>query len=246
MFWYWGCTRRRSRLPTQDFAHTSRPKITNGRSTGERGTTVFLYKPLEIEDDKSKNGVKVIPLLKTFTVFHPTQMTGVPPFVPPKIEECPWQSDEATSIILKNSGVTVRIGGDKAFYSPSTDHIQVPPSVAFKNAAREATVRLHELGHATGAKHRLNRDLEGRFGSRSYSFEELVAELSSAFIGNVLNIPADIEIHASYIANWLTILRGDKRAIFQAAALAQNAADWILCLHPNYCDALQPPRFPAP
>src|SRR5664280_838657 len=104
----------------------------------ERGTTVFLYKPLEIDDDKQEDGKRVIPLMRTFTVFHPTQMTGVPPWTPPTLEQAPWRSEEATEIILQNSGVAMRIGGDRAFYSPSTDHIQVPPSVAFKNAAEEA------------------------------------------------------------------------------------------------------------
>lgn len=105
---------------------------------GEHGTTASLYKPLTIEDEKAEGGEKVIPLLKTFTVFHPTQMDGVPPFVPPKVEECPRQSEEAMETIIRNSGVTVRIGGDRAFYSPSTDHVQIPPSVAFRNAAEEA------------------------------------------------------------------------------------------------------------
>jgi antirestriction protein ArdC len=119
-------------------------------------------------------------LLRTFNVLHVSQK-GVPPNKPPTIAEAPWQSDAATQVIMDNSGVPVRIGGDKAFYSPVTDHIQVPSSVAFSSAAAEAVVRLHELSHASGAKHRLNRELPGKFGSKAYSLEELVAETTSAF-----------------------------------------------------------------
>jgi antirestriction protein ArdC len=201
---------------------------------GEHGTTVFLYKPLEIEDETAKDGKKVVPLLRTFTVFHPTQMTGVPTFVPLKIEECPWQSDRATQVIMDNSGVPVRVGGDRAFYSPALDFIQVPPSVAFKNAAEEACVRIHELSHGSGAPHRLNRDLSGSFGSKKYAFEELVAEITSSFVGVNLNLPTDIPNHANYIGHWLEILKEDKRAVFRAAALAQKSVDWILNLHPDY------------
>jgi antirestriction protein ArdC len=201
---------------------------------GEHGTTVLLYKPLEIDDDKQEDGKRVIPLMRTFTVFHPTQMTGVPPWTPPTLEQAPWRSDEATDIILKNSGVAMRIGGDRAFYSPKTDHMQFPPSVAFNNAAEEACVRVHELGHATGAAHRLNRDLSGTFGSKAYAFEELIAETASSFIGMTLNIPTDIPNHINYIGHWLSILKEDKKAIFRAAAAAQKAADWILNLHPDY------------
>jgi antirestriction protein ArdC len=128
---------------------------------GERSTTVFLYKPLEIEDDKAEDGRRTVPLLRTFPVFRVSQIDGVPAYKAPTIAEAPWQSDEATEIIMKNSGVPLRVGGDRAFYSPGMDFIQVPPSVAFKNAAEESCTCLHELAHATGAEHRLKRDMTG-------------------------------------------------------------------------------------
>ena len=84
----------------------------------EHGTTVFLSKPLEIDDERAEDGKKVIPLLRTFTVFHSTQIDGVPPFVSPKIEECPWQSDEAVQTNMRRSGGAVRVGGNRAFIQP--------------------------------------------------------------------------------------------------------------------------------
>jgi antirestriction protein ArdC len=110
----------------------------------------------------------------------------------------------------------------------------VPPSIAFTNAAEERCTRLHELAHATGHQSRLARDMSGSFGSKTYAFEELIAETASAFLGLTLNLPADIPNHANYIGHWLGILKEDKGAIFRAAAQAQKAADWILNLHPDF------------
>ena len=141
---------------------------------------------------------------------------------------------------MKNSGIRLNIGGDRAFYSSQFDFIQVPPAVAFTNAAEEATTRLHEPAHATGHQSRLARDMSGSFGSKTYAFEELIAETASAFLGLTLNLPADIPNHENYIGHRLGILKEDKRAIFRATAQAQKAADWILSLHPNYAASEQP------
>jgi antirestriction protein ArdC len=203
---------------------------------GEKSCSVWFTKKYAVKGREAPEdeAAKEIRFLKHFNVFHLSQVDGPPPYVSPKIEECPWRSDEATEIIMKNSGIKVNIGGDRAFYSPTFDFIQMPPTVAFKNAAEEACVKIHELGHSTGSGKRLGRDLTGSFGSKIYSFEELIAELTSVFVGLQLNLPCDVPNHASYIANWLGILKEDKRAVFRAAAQAQKAADWILNLHPEY------------
>ena len=210
---------------------------------GEKSTAIFFTKRYSIKDRDDDEATKEIRFLKHYSVFHLSQMDGPPPYRPPPIEECPWRSDEASEIIMKNSNVPLKIGGDRAFYSPDHDFIQVPPSVAFKNAAEESCTRLHELAHATGHGSRLSRDLTGGFGSNKYAFEEMIAETASAFIGLMLNLPLDVPNHANYIGHWLTILKEDKRAIFRAAAQAQKAADWILNLHPDY--AAQRPAQPT-
>lgn len=201
---------------------------------GSKSVTGFFYKPLEVDDEKAKDGIRVIPILKSFALFHAAQVDGIPAYKAPTIEEAPWRSEEASEIIMKNSGATIRIGGDRAFYSSTTDHIQIPPSVAFKDAGEEACTKLHELGHWTGAAHRLNRDLSGRFGSAAYAMDEIRVELASAFIAGELNIPADIPNHASYIQNWLKPLKDDKREIFRVAADAQKIASLILSYHPAF------------
>ncbi|MGO9721262.1 MAG: zincin-like metallopeptidase domain-containing protein, partial [Methylocella sp.] len=123
------------------------------------------------------------------------------------MEEAPWRRPEAIDIILRHSKAVIRIGGDRAFYSPSTDHISLPPESAFKSPQDWASVALHEMSHWAASPDRLNRDLSGRFGSEAYAREELVAVLSSLIIGTELNLPTDIPNHASYIQSWIKILK---------------------------------------
>jgi len=192
---------------------------------GEKSTMIFFSKPLEIEDDQAEDNRKTIRLLKHYAVFHASQIDGIPEYKPPGFEEAPWMRPEAADIILKNSGAVIRIGGDRAFYSPSTDHIQLPPAHAFRGPPEFAATALHELGHWTGHSTRLDRDIQSRFRSAGYAMEELRAELASALIASELGIPTDIPHHASYIAAWIEPLKDDKREIFRAAADAQKITD---------------------
>jgi len=201
---------------------------------GERATTIFFTKPFEVEDENGEDGKKKIRLLRHYAVFHASQVEGIPAYKAPTLEEAPWTRPEASEIILRNSGAIIRIGGDLAFYSPTTDHIQLPPEHAFCGAEGFAVTALHELAHWTGHPSRLNRDLQHRFGSAAYAMEELRAELASAFVANELGIPTDVPHHASYIANWIKPLKDDKREIFRAAADAQRIADMELRFHPDY------------
>jgi antirestriction protein ArdC len=201
---------------------------------GERSTTIFFTKPYEVEDDDTADGRKMIRVLRHYAVFHASQIDGIPAYQAPSVEEAPWTRPEAAASILKNSGAVIRTGGDRAFYSPTTDHIQLPPDHAFNGAHEFATTALHELAHWTGHPSRLNRDLQNRFGSAAYAMEELRAELASAFVASELGISADIPHHASYIANWIKPLKDDKREIFRAAADAQRIASMVLGFHPEF------------
>ena len=108
--------------------------------------------------------------------------------------------------------------------SPGT-RLDAPASLA---TAIEREQRLAELG---AAFQRLPP------GSLEYAYEELIADFSSCMVGSVLGLPCDLENHASYLQSWLTVLRGDRRAIFRAAAAAQKVADWMLALHPDFAAA---------
>jgi antirestriction protein ArdC len=202
---------------------------------GERGQTIFYadrFTP-KGEHEQGRDGgdteaVRSIPFLKRFTVFNIAQCEGLPDRVTaapaPLPERQPHEDAEA---LIAATGVDFRIGGAEAFYSPALDYVQVPPQPAFAQQIDFYRTALHELGHWTGHPSRLDRDQRGGFGTPAYAREELCAELASAFLCAALGIVPTVR-HADYLANWLTVLRSDSRAIFKAASQASKAADFLL------------------
>jgi antirestriction protein ArdC len=130
---------------------------------------------------------------------------------------------------LACSGAEIREGAGEAYYRPSDDYISLPRFDAFKSVATFYGVAFHELGHWTGHRSRLDRDLRGRFGERAYAAEELVAELCAAFLCAEFSIDGDLR-HAGYIRSWIGLLKADNRAFFTACSNAQAAADYLLGL----------------
>ena len=170
---------------------------------------------------------KKIPFLKGYVVFNLEQTEGLPQrlyrVTPPKPLADALASVEA---FIAAIGATVRHGGNRAFYQPALDFVQLPDPGQFENAAHYYATNLHEHGHWTGHKSRLDRDLSGRFGEEAYAAEELVAELTAAFLCAHLGITGRLR-HAEYIANWITLLSHDKKAIFTASAKATAAAEYL-------------------
>jgi antirestriction protein ArdC len=124
------------------------------------------------------------------------------------------------------------------------DFIQMPPRELFTGTATSTptesyeSTRLHELSHWGGAEHRLNRKFGERFGDNAYAFEELIAELSAAFLCTELQITNSPRAdHAQYIQNWLTVLKGDTKAIFTAASLATRCVEYLNGFQPKAADA---------
>ena len=120
----------------------------------------------------------------------------------------------------------VRHDGSRAYYSPSRDEIVLPPFERFEAPEHYYAVSLHEHAHLSGAKHRLAREFGKRFGDNAYAFEELVAELTSAYLCAELGIPGVLR-HPEYLASWVAVLRADARALFSAGAKASQAAEDI-------------------
>ena len=200
---------------------------------GERGTTVcyadrFIPKDEQERARRDGDEAAAVPFLKRFTVFNVAQCDGLPVLVGGASEPLPEREliPQAEALIVA-TGADFRIGGDRAFYVPSGDFIQVPPQPAFHEQINYYRTCFHELGHWSGAGHRLARDLSGRSGSKPYAREELVAEMASAFVCATLGIVPTVR-HADYLASWLAVLREDNRAIFRAASQASKAADFIL------------------
>jgi antirestriction protein ArdC len=202
---------------------------------GERGQTVFYADRFipkgEHEqggDDRDGEAVRSIPFLKRFTVFNVAQCEGLPErftAAPAPLPE--RQPHEDAEALIAATGADFRIGGAEAFYSPALDYVQVPPQPAFTQQIDYYRTALHELGHWTGHPSRLARDQEGGFGTPAYAREELCAELASAFLCAALGIVPTVR-HADYLANWLTVLRSDSRAIFKAASQASKATEFLL------------------
>jgi antirestriction protein ArdC len=205
---------------------------------GERGSFVVFYKQVgrsETDADSHDKKPDLKRILRGYVVFNGDQVSGLPesffPVVPAVAQ--PRHPDEVrlTGLFAKIPA-TIRYGGDRAFYAPGLDIIQMPPKSAFPDATRFLSTKAHELAHWTRAPSRLDRDFgQKRFGDSGYALEELVAELASAFIGAQIGLPADhIEDHAAYISGWLTALEDNASAFLSAAAMAQTAADYLLDL----------------
>jgi antirestriction protein ArdC len=128
---------------------------------------------------------------------------------------------------LSEIPIYVAHGGDRAYYDTVRNFIAMPPMVAFKTIEVYYATRCHETVHWSGGKNRLERDMTGRYGSKAYGFEELVAEFGAAFLCAHLGIQGELR-HADYIANWLKVLKDDDRAIFKAASLASKASSYLL------------------
>ncbi len=200
---------------------------------GERGTTV-VYADRFVPDDERERArdtgeeARAIPFLKRFTVFNAEQCEGLPAEIaaaaPPVETDLILPQAEA---LIRATGADLRIGGERAYYAVQGDYVRVPPPQAYFEPVNSHRTALHELGHWSGATHRLARDLSGSFGSKKYAQEELVAEMTAAFLCASLGIVPTVR-HADYIGCWLEVLREDNRAIVRAASAASKAADYLL------------------
>jgi len=205
---------------------------------GEHGTTVCYadrYIPKSELERAQKIGEEpeAVPFLKRFTVFNVSQCDGLPEHLSVGAPVLPERElfPHAEALIAATKA-DFRIGGNRAFYVPGADFIQVPPQSAFFAQINYYRTCFHELGHWTGHASRLARDLSGGFGSKGYAREELVAEMASAFVCASLGITPTVR-HADYLASWLDVLREDNRAIFRAASAASKAADFLLAFQPE-------------
>jgi antirestriction protein ArdC len=197
---------------------------------GETSAHVVFWKFFDRErTQEGENTTKGerIPMARDYSIFNAEQVDGYQ-----KVEEVSLsriERIEQAETFFRTLGVVPKPGGNRAYYAPESDTVHMPAFEAFKEPLFFYSVLSHESTHWSGASHRLNRDLSGRFHSESYAMEELVAELGAAFLCSELGLPTDPrEDHAPYIASWLRVLKNDKRAIFTAAAKAQEAVDWMI------------------
>lgn len=197
---------------------------------GERGVTVvyadrFVPKGESARARRDGDDAKTVPFLKRFTVFNVAQCEGLsgkairgiagsrerPGLAVDPVPLPPCETIPAAEALIAATGADFRVGGDKAFYVPSADYIQVPPQPAFFDRINYYRTALHELTHWSGHRSRLARDLANSFGTHGYAREELVAEMGSAFLCASLGIDPTVR-HADYLGNWLDLCRARHNA----------------------------------
>ncbi len=186
---------------------------------GEKASPVIYVGMREVKEE----GKQVYrPFARWFLVFNHAQLEGI---TAPDVEqrEC---TNKDVQRIISHSGATVRHGYDKACYRPDIDMVFMPYVAAFKDEPAYIRTLLHEMVHWSGHDTRLNREFGKRFGDDKYAFEELVAELGSAFLCARLGTPYANE-NAEYIGAWVRKMKEDSRAIFTAASWAAAAADYL-------------------
>lgn len=200
---------------------------------GEKGSlVVYANKLVRTEEGDSGEEIeRQIPYMKGYTVFNVEQIDGLPEHYyskPAPRLDLPQRVEHAERYFAAIK-TDLRHGGNRAYYSVSTDHVQMPFFETFCDAESYYATLAHEMTHWTRHKARLDRSFGRKsWGDEGYAREELVAELGSAFLCADLDLTPEVrDDHASYIASWLEVLKSDKRAIFSAAAHAQRAIDYL-------------------
>lgn len=214
---------------------------------GERGTMIEICKevPLNKKDkDDEANGepTEFVVMPVAFAhVFNMEQIEG--DYTPSdEVSDRAHVDDDLQPIAQKALAaspcpVNVSAVVGTAFYEHGSDIIGIYPQEAASTLNGWTRVLLHEESHATGNAKRLNRDGGKSMRSKKYAIEELVAEISAAFLAAELGLPKATRLegverdhadnHAAYVGSWLAALSNDKGLFFRAVGSAQKAADYI-------------------
>jgi antirestriction protein ArdC len=189
---------------------------------GEKGTKIFFFKFFEKEN--AAGDITKFAATKHYTVFNRDQLTE--PEIVEEVVQTEKERNDACDQFITDTKAVIRFGGERACYIPSQDVVELPVFEDFKKAEGYYSTAFHELAHWTGSKTRLDRDFSGRFGDEKYAMEELVAEITSAFICAQMGIKNNLQ-HPEYIKNWIKVLKNDSKAIVTAASNATKAADLL-------------------
>lgn len=207
-------------------AKTKKAKV----KKGSKGTQIIFWKILEKEEYNQKTNeteTKKIPMARFYTVFNADQVEGL------KLEEKSneehikeWEDMDAVEADIASLNANIQHGGNRAYYRPKDDFIQIPEKEQFGDGGAYYATLLHEFVHWTGNDSRLERKTGRSFGDEDYAKEELVAEIGSAFLCAEYNIEGMLQ-HENYIKSWIKVLKNDKRAIVSAASKAQKAVEFL-------------------
>lgn len=208
------------------------------KSGEEKNYETIIYFQISKIKDRFTGEEKTVPFIKYTRVWNLSQInisTEKYDKLVPKVVKREVNTIEGCEEIVENykSCPEISFGGDKAYYSPLFDNIQMPPKKDFESDENYYGVLFHEMGHSTGAEKRLNRFKaadSNQFASESYSKEELIAEMTSSFLSATAGISNELIVNsAAYLKGWLSAIQeGEKNFLVSAASKASYAADYIL------------------
>jgi antirestriction protein ArdC len=200
---------------------------------GEKATAIEFWeaKPGSKAEDTDEDEKRSRLIHRVYSVFNAAQIEGIP-----KLElepRKPFEVIEAGEKMMAESGADIRHGGNRAYFTPSGDYIQLPHKEQFRDAPSYYSTGGHELIHWSGSAKRLNRETRTKSkgfnaADEHYAREELVAEIGSWLLSLETGLPHDPSQHAAYIASWLEALKKDKNEIFRAASAASKSVDYVL------------------
>jgi len=220
LLWMYG-----TQYATQGWLTYNQAKTLGGHvKKGEFGTSIVFWSMFEKTDEKGNK--QNIPFIKSHTVFNIDQCEIDPAKL--RALTSPTVDETAITALAATAGANVQHGGDKAFYRMTSDHIQMPNQEQFDSLNSYNGTLAHELTHWTGHASRCNREFGKRFGDDAYAFEELVAEIGSAFICAHTGIELKELQHTQYVNSWIKVLKNDKKAIIHAASKAKEAMEYII------------------
>ncbi|OBQ46474.1 zincin-like metallopeptidase domain-containing protein [Halodesulfovibrio spirochaetisodalis] len=187
-------------------------------------------KPVLGEDGKPQKEEYLLerPILRYASVFHATQIEGIPEW---KGRDVSWNPHERSEAILEGSGASiVHDQRDRAFFSYTWDQIKLPPKDKFEDQSKYYATALHELGHWTGHEKRWNGNERtfGPKGTQEYAREELNAEIASWMTAMELGLEYDRGQHLAYVDSWIQALEKDPYEIMRACQTAERIKGHML------------------
>ncbi|MEI4516849.1 MULTISPECIES: zincin-like metallopeptidase domain-containing protein [unclassified Stenotrophomonas] len=200
---------------------------------GQKGTSIQFWKTTEPSAEQMAEDPTAMKRMQVFyfTVFNRDQCDGLPePKAQLQVPE-QWRHEKCEQMMTDADVPFNFNGGDRAYYRPDVDQIFMPSKAAFDSQDGFYATALHELGHSTGHKDRLGRDLSGKFASESYAIEELRAEIFSFMCGERLGIGHDPGQHMAYIKSWIKVLKDDPKEILRACADAEKICNFLKIAH---------------
>jgi antirestriction protein ArdC len=193
---------------------------------GEKSTPIFFMKPVEQKIENEETGeieIKKYFLMQSYNVFNITQTIGID--YQPEIKS----SNPKNNIQEFIDSCNIPLFRGTPAYSPNDDCIFMPHSHEFENNNEYYSTYFHELSHSTGHKSRLDRfEKHTVYGDERYAFEELIAELGSAFISLEMGIKPNSKKQASYLKSWIQALKERPNILYSAASHASKSTNYLM------------------